>query len=280
MYYYWKWISGFFSFGENEASNGLTESDNKESLPIFPLEIWHFILSFLKAKDRLKLMQVNKTFYWLLYKDENYWKRICDLSTPKPPNVTYRECFLRTIRTQKKTYLTSGIRGKVILFGELGVGKTTFFHSLQNKTYSPDINSIACFISRRTIRDDYKVIADFWDTAGQERYGPLVSMYFRGTDIILSCFDLTQISTLDYLKKYPIHKNPSLPSSPFIFLIGLKKDALTIPTSDIPELIEFKKYYFHHYYFEVSSKNINELENVLDQMLDCIYIKKMRIFSQ
>ncbi|XP_012516445.1 PREDICTED: ras-related protein Rab-36 isoform X2 [Propithecus coquereli] len=67
-----------------------------------------------------------------------------------------------------------------------------------------------------------------WDTAGQEKFKCIASAYYRGAQVIITAFDLTDVQTLAHTRQWladALRENAA--SSCFIFLVGTKKDLLS-----------------------------------------------------
>lgn len=62
----------------------------------------------------------------------------------------------------------------------------------------------ADFLPKEIIIDDRLITMQIWDTAGQERFQSLSKSYYRGTDALMLCFDVTRKETfknLDFWKE-------------------------------------------------------------------------------
>lgn len=84
------------------------------------------------------------------------------------------------------------IRYKVVLVGDISVGKTSimnrFFDIKYQDSYDPTIG-VDYHLKELYYRS--KVIKlQFWDSAGQEKYRSLIPSYVRGSSLIFIVFDL------------------------------------------------------------------------------------------
>uniref|UniRef100_A0A8C5W006 Ras-related protein Rab-36 n=1 Tax=Microcebus murinus TaxID=30608 RepID=A0A8C5W006_MICMU len=67
-----------------------------------------------------------------------------------------------------------------------------------------------------------------WDTAGQEKFKCIASAYYRGAQVIITAFDLSDAQTLAHTRQWladALRENAA--TSCFIFLVGTKKDLLS-----------------------------------------------------
>ena len=91
---------------------------------------------------------------------------------------------------------------KIILLGNSGVGKTSFFHQLVDGEIP-----WGCLL---TIGVDFKILYQdvhgyhtkihIWDTAGQETFKSIVTSYYRDAVGALVFFDLNDIKSLESCK--------------------------------------------------------------------------------
>ena len=102
---------------------------------------------------------------------------------------------------------------KITLAGDTSVGKTALFTSLVNHFRNEkfvDINissqptiGAAYMCSSSLLKNrsygEFACKINWWDTAGHERFRSLTPCYFRGSDLILLCYDLSRIETLNNL---------------------------------------------------------------------------------
>tara|TARA_Y100001970_G_C14249837_1_gene870993 strand:- start:1592 stop:2224 length:633 start_codon:yes stop_codon:yes gene_type:complete len=151
---------------------------------------------------------------------------------------------------------------KIILCGNTNVGKSTFFHYIQDKEFHYHTPTIGVdYFSKLQKHDDYFIKLNMWDTAGQEKFRSIVHQYFRDVSAAILMFDLTNLDSLNDLnywinmvKTYSTcnHNHP-------IFLFGSKKDLINNATQKIDgHLIEnFINKHDINYYQEISTFNEN-----------------------
>jgi small GTP-binding protein len=92
---------------------------------------------------------------------------------------------------------------KIALIGDARSGKTAFIERMSNGMFNSDERPPTMggksYLMEREFGNQ-KVRFDFWDTAGEERYRALISVYFRGADLILIFINSSEDinSQLDY----------------------------------------------------------------------------------
>ncbi|XP_073745850.1 ras-related protein Rab-36 isoform X2 [Callorhinus ursinus] len=132
---------------------------------------------------------------------------------------------------QRRNMGTVGLRlSKVVVVGDLYVGKTSLIHRFCKNVFDRDYKA--------TIGVDFEIerfeIAgipyslQIWDTAGQEKFKCIASAYYRGAQVIITAFDLTDVQTLGHTRQWledALRENE--PGSCFVFLVGTKKDLLS-----------------------------------------------------
>ena len=112
---------------------------------------------------------------------------------------------------------------KIILVGDSSVGKTTLLNAFMNKdvnpspTISPESQRISHINS-----NNIKVDMIFWDTAGQEEYNSLGTVFYRGSQIALICFDYEHLNTIRKWADRVLDVSPNC----ILLLIGTKHDMM------------------------------------------------------
>lgn len=129
---------------------------------------------------------------------------------------------------------------KVVIIGDANVGKSTLVYRLQKGEYKTDLSStVGMAFSTYDISLDSlpqgvlenesnaQVKLDIWDSAGQERYNSLIPLYYKSSQAILLCYDITSpLSQDNLIKKWlknvkDFYYEKRLPA---LFLVGTKYD--------------------------------------------------------
>ncbi|XP_065054501.1 ras-related protein Rab-36-like isoform X2 [Rhopilema esculentum] len=160
----------------------------------------------------------------------------------------------------------SSVTSKIIIVGDLGVGKTSminrFSHNVFEKDYKPTIG-VEYELKKFSILDRL-VNLQLWDTSGEERFKSITNAYYRGSHAVLVVFDTTEIVTLHHTRSWlddALHNTRV--TVPEVFLVGSKMDLCK--SSQLEEIRSEAKAMskeMNAEYWEVSSKsgkNIKEL---------------------
>lgn len=155
------------------------------------------------------------------------------------------------VETSDPPSMTKAARGhdhvvKVIVIGESGVGKTSMVAKLRGEAFEEGRSAtIGAELFPITMVVDgvggmggmggvggtenvpKRVKCSIWDTAGQEKFHSLTGSFYRGAQLVLFCFDVTDVTSFEKIQ-YWFHdlvSSPSL-SHPNIvkLLIGTKLD--------------------------------------------------------
>ena len=121
---------------------------------------------------------------------------------------------------------------KVVVIGDSGVGKTSILKSYLNDNtnlndgYKATIGS-DLYMTDIKIEDNYAQL-QIWDTAGQERFNSLSKQLYRGTDILILVYDITNsesFTNIEHWKNQFIQSLSDDHPKPFpILLLGNKYD--------------------------------------------------------
>ena len=130
---------------------------------------------------------------------------------------------------QKKSQL------KIILLGNVAVGKTTILQKYNNPQYdgSQVKTTISSdFMKKEIVVDSTSVTLQLWDTAGQERFESLGFAFYRGTDACGLVFDIGNRESFDaidqWYQAFLDNAHPSDKETFPVLLIGNKSDLSAI----------------------------------------------------
>jgi Ras-related protein Rab-1A len=156
------------------------------------------------------------------------------------------------------------VRGKVILVGDAGVGKTSLIQSYQTNftnSYLPTVGAL----SYHLMIDG--VSLNIWDTAGQEHYRSLVPVYLRGAEVAFLVFDLSSPETFDHLGDWLLMLDEI--ESCRVIVVGNKSD-LT-PHRIPPETVnDFVRDHGGRQYLSVSAKLQNGIDLLFSAAADVV----------
>ncbi|XP_014294456.1 ras-related protein Rab-34 [Halyomorpha halys] len=126
---------------------------------------------------------------------------------------------------------TSLNHGRIIFIGESGVGKSSVIKRFYCNKFNPE-NRETCGMESATLKFNIFGLSfrlEIWDAAGQERFKWITTSYYRGTNVIVLVFDLSDLSTLYDCNKWldeASYKN----NHDFVFLVGNKLDIVSEQT--------------------------------------------------
>jgi small GTP-binding protein len=95
-------------------------------------------------------------------------------------------------------------RGKVVIVGDAGVGKTALLFRFKRGIHldtTPTIgaNSIQCQV---TLPQQQVVTLNVWDTAGQDDFKSLLPMFVRGAEVAVVVFDISRHLSFEHVEEW------------------------------------------------------------------------------
>ena len=171
---------------------------------------------------------------------------------------------------------------KVIIIGDSGVGKTSILQKfIHNEYKNQHLTTIGIDLFVKYINVNGKQVKmQIWDTAGQEKFRSLISNIYKGSHCILLCYDVTNRTSFDNLKKWYDNINNEFNYSPnklpLIIIIGNKSDVTHKRVVSSKEALSFASDHLIKKYIETSAlsgKNIEELFKYLSGELVKIVIQ-------
>jgi Ras-related protein Rab-1A len=173
---------------------------------------------------------------------------------------------------------------KVVLVGDAGVGKTSLFENFINPiypttSYNPTIG--VDFGNKTIVVQSKKIKIQIWDTAGQERFRSITHNYYRGADIVILIFDLTNMESFNNVNMWyklikDIVKSDEKPYK--YILIGNKCDLKPRRIVPIDIATEFARNNDMQY-FETSYYYKDDINNIFEDITKNILLIKKDIVS-
>jgi small GTP-binding protein len=174
---------------------------------------------------------------------------------------------------------------KVVLLGESGVGKTGIITRYVNNYFED--NSLTTNGASSTYKTIYlekynkSIKFEIWDTAGQERYRALTKIFYKNTNAVILCYDITKKGSFNEIKNYWFNevKNNS-PNDIVIAIAANKSDLYESEEVNEEEAINYAKS-VGVIFFETSAMNssgIDDLFNVIgDKFIDSKYCNEDKL---
>ena len=117
---------------------------------------------------------------------------------------------------------------KVVLLGEVGVGKTSIISRYLSNSFSQVLMSTTgtSYATKKIdIDDDHKIQFQIWDTAGQERFRSLAKIFYQSAAVAILVYDITRRDSFEKLKNFWIKElEENAPSDIILAIAGNKSD--------------------------------------------------------
>ena len=96
------------------------------------------------------------------------------------------------------------INCKMVILGESGVGKTCVMNSFLGQKFEEEhLTTIGAEQQNKTLNIDDKIVKiNLWDTAGQESFRAITKMFYKGADIVVLVYDITNERSFEEIKNY------------------------------------------------------------------------------
>ena len=96
---------------------------------------------------------------------------------------------------------------KVVLLGEVGVGKTCIISRFVNNMFDDGvISNITASFSKKNMKFDAfggkEIQYDLWDTAGQEKFRSITKTLYRDAQVIIFVYDITVKESFNEIRDY------------------------------------------------------------------------------
>lgn len=143
---------------------------------------------------------------------------------------------------------------KIIVIGDIAVGKTSVISRYITNTFSEDHkSSIGCEYKKKKIELDAETAVNLqiWDTAGEERFMSVTRQYYNDSHGAMVTYDMTDKESFNRVDKWISELKNHAPKNIVIMVVGNKSDLLNEKVDLGNDLENLKKKYL---YCEVSAK--------------------------
>ncbi|XP_064613005.1 ras-related protein Rab-8A-like [Liolophura sinensis] len=158
---------------------------------------------------------------------------------------------------------------KVILCGDVGVGKTTLLFKYVTGRYNCMLKASDDMGVRNKVikKDGHNIRLLIWDTAGQERFRSMTNSYYRNTHGCLLLFDVTKSSSLDSVLRWYHELKEFCTTMPKIILVGTK---CHLPREVSPGRAEKLAEHLNVPYMEVSPELDVNVTSVFESLVELV----------
>ena len=122
----------------------------------------------------------------------------CNNSPQPVKDNTKEESTLRIKSTPKEEEKTKLIEAKIVLLGDVSVGKTSIASRYCKNSFNEHhINTIGgAYQQQKVVLDNGAMIKlHIWDTSGQERFRAMTNLYYRDAQVAILTYDITTESS-------------------------------------------------------------------------------------
>ena len=115
---------------------------------------------------------------------------------------------------------------KIILLGEMGVGKTSIITRYYLNKFDPEQKSTlgTSFITKNIVKNKIEYNLNIWDTTGQEKYHSITKLFIHGTNIAILVYTIDQIETLNKLDYWIQAIKDNCDNNVILSIVGNKYD--------------------------------------------------------
>ncbi|KAI1724858.1 ras family domain-containing protein [Ditylenchus destructor] len=165
---------------------------------------------------------------------------------------------------------------KIVLIGDMGVGKTCVVQRFKNGSYIEKQGTTigVDFTMKTLIVDGKRIKLQIWDTGGQERFRTITQSYYRSANGIILCYDITCRQSSESLHRWIDDVSKFAVPNVAKILIGTKADLQDQRVIDPEEGEQLCRAHNMIKFLEVSSKsnvNVDVVFNELARQLKAQY---------
>jgi small GTP-binding protein len=150
------------------------------------------------------------------------------------------------------------IRGKVVLVGDCGVGKTSLINAYHRDSGPPATTVAANSVPMKVELPGDTVQLTVWDTAGQDDYHCLIPLYVRLAHVAVVVFSVDKAESFQQVDTW-LNSLDGVANVPHIILVGNKID---LPGVIDPSLISAKATELSVQYYRTSAVTFQGVDDL------------------
>uniref|UniRef100_A0A7E4VMI6 Ras-related protein Rab-43 n=1 Tax=Panagrellus redivivus TaxID=6233 RepID=A0A7E4VMI6_PANRE len=160
---------------------------------------------------------------------------------------------------------------KIVLVGDMGIGKTCVVQRFKNGTYIEKQGTTigVDFTMKTLVIDGKRVKLQIWDTGGQERFRTITQSYYRSANGIILCYDITCRHSFESLIRWMDDVSKFAVPNVVKVLIATKADMTEKRVVETEEGDQLARAH-HMTFMEVSSKSNYNIDKVFAELANSL----------
>ena len=129
--------------------------------------------------------------------------------------------------SQRDSLQENVVELKIILLGDVGVGKTNIISRYISGDFNQSLNPTvgSSFGEKKIKKDGVTYLLKVWDTVGQERYNSITKLFVQGSHIIILVYSIDNLQSFQKLNFWLTFIRENLTDGKYILaLIANKRD--------------------------------------------------------
>ena len=164
---------------------------------------------------------------------------------------------------------------KVIIVGDTGVGKTCILQRLIKQQFEEEHNvTIGVEFGNfgMVMREQTHVKLQIWDTAGQESFRSITRLFYKDSDAVFVCFDMTSRKSFESLESWTVEVNNNTSSNLVRYLVGNFADLPDERQVSTEESLAFMRNNGFSHYLETSAKSGQNVNNLFQTITKHLFL--------
>ena len=172
------------------------------------------------------------------------------------------------------------IEVKAILLGDVSVGKTSLINVSVGMPFNPSEKATisSSFVEKKIKICSQEYNINLWDTAGNERFRSLTNIFYKGSQIVIFVYDISQKQSFIGLKKWVEDVENIIDNKYICGIVGNKQDLYSqeeVKEEEVKEYADSKGMKYKLVSAKGNPKGFNDfLEELVVDGKNCFKSKK------